>query len=436
MTILEEFLDAGLLSEVGDGDARYEHTKGAAAAFSEELLKKPAALIPTTLVSMDPDASFTDPAFEAPARNLQEKWPTYKHAFTGGTPQRLLRAIMLQGLADAGDADVRHAAIITLTAQSYRPHAPLGAEAEVWDSLLLRFSQKVEEDAQTVWSAASRSEPPSVPAVESKNPAIQPPVINMEQFTERMAAAAGPNAAGNVVLKDATQNWPNSGQAWSWEFSPRAAKAIADAINSVAAAISKQTVQQNTDLLKSFSELSSALTKAVQQASQNMRQDASAAELRTAVLWWLEASYSPTLLCSYRDLRPEACVVATAFDLHGLTPVPRPASVGYVLAEAVRRAVGAAESVPVGRFLSGLAEAPNKAALKQFVTAPAQITPGRASLLTLVDQAVHGHAVSEADLRDRLGIDFQTVVAVPALALWLFRDLQAWKLVSELESEL
>ena len=147
------------------------------------------------------------------------------------------------------------------------------------------------------------------------------------------------------------------------------------------------------------------------------------------VLWWYEAKYSPTLMLGYQDLSASNAVLAMANDLTQIAPPLAPASVTYVLGEAVA-ALFQRDTKPgqqsIQKYLDDLCE--TGSALRDIV--PNVSNHGMCQpLFELTAEAIRGIQISSKDVQTRAGIDPTLELTFPEFAMWTFRDLQARRLI-------
>ena len=149
------------------------------------------------------------------------------------------------------------------------------------------------------------------------------PLKDQELITD-VGGAAGPHDSVGEAFDDPNPNWTNSGPQWSYDFTPRMARALVKAVN-----LGMERVVARID-----SELQS-YRKDHERLSSHLETSASTVGNRLDVLWWSEAKYSPSLRVGYREMPGAVAAVGMAYDLSMLVPPTAPTSVTYVLGEAV-----------------------------------------------------------------------------------------------------
>ena len=156
------------------------------------------------------------------------------------------------------------------------------------------------------------------------------------------------------------------------------------------------------------------------------------ADARLDVLWWSEAKYSPSLRRGYREMQRAVAAVTMAHDLSMLVPAMAPTSVTYVLGEAVA-AILQYDSKPEQWSVETLLDAlrTNNTDLREIIP-DTTTTNGRVPLFELVAKAIGGNRVAREGVSGRTGIDPGLEISLPDFSMWMFRDIQARRLVEEL----
>ncbi len=434
MSLLQELLNLGLVN-IGEEDSRFEKIKAAAAAMKEKLNEDPSLLIPATLIALDKDVEEDDSTFVLVEKLLIEEWQTLKNTHTS-RPRELLRSIIIDTIFNTVADNPEAAGVVWFTAVSPFNHdqARLGKEASLVTELIQNSGIKAE---QTAIERARMIEPAAKKRQRKKNSAVEYSLkieaeITAEEVIKDIGRTAGPHDAQNLAFSEPNPHWPNAGPPWSHEFAPRMASALAKAVNLSAkrltSSISKNlaTYLETADLrLSNQEQQSEAIRNEIAESQQ-------ASRMRLDVLWWSEALYSPTLRRGYREIPLETASIAMALDLTKIVPALAPASVTYMLGEAVRTlSQHSAEEVakPLEIHLATLAESNVDFAQDVLVSTDSQT---RQPLIEMITEAVRGTKISAKKIRLRTGVDPSMQISSSDLAKWMFCDLQARRLVEEL----
>lgn len=443
--LLRELLDLGLV-DVGDNDAWYDFLDKASDKLAQHFLKNPAKAIPAILVAMDEDAGQDDPSFQHAEDVLREDWKGLRSRFKE-RPRPLLRILLFDALKRAAEKSAPLASALWLTSNRIFTHLKFGRERGPFARELTAYAERLERMARALENDQNSNRVPRMTSVNlPAPPKLDSQVIKDKEFLPLLFAAVGPSSpAGQPAVAQFTRShwqsenttnsapnstWPNSNNNWAWAFAPRLEEIIASAVNagngrladrialfmSQVSAVMQQTLEQQAKHVAAVS----------QQIQQQSNERSLVAKLRTDILWWLEALYSPTLGLSYRDLPPQLAVVTMSHDLFGVvgTCIPTPTSVVHVLGEAVNRLkeTGYDRRYSLLETLKKVQEYGPR--LRELVSPPTE-TVGRRPLLQMIETTVYQAAPSEPDLLVQTGLRGDESVSMPELAMWCFQDLQA-----------
>lgn len=416
MSILQDLLNLGLV-DIGSDDSRFAKIEGTAMAVVEHLVSRPTLVIPATLLATDREASEDDPVFTLVDEQLVREWKTIRNTHVN-RPRELLRSIIIHALSVLGTDSPRMAAAIWHTAISPIDHgqARLGNEGELLRKLLQDFQKRAEDDAIV---RARRPEPRTKKRQRNIRPQAPVPLKDQELITD-VGGAAGPHDSVGEAFDDPNPNWTNSGPQWSYDFTPRMARALVKAVN-----LGMERVVARID-----SELQS-YRKDHERLSSHLETSASTVGNRLDVLWWSEAKYSPSLRVGYREMPGAVAAVGMAYDLSMLVPPTAPTSVTYVLGEAVAALSqydGKSEPSSVESLLESLrASGTNLRGILPDI----KMSTGRVPLFDIVAKTIGGNRREPGEVRSRTGIESGLELSLPHFSMWMFRDIQARRLVEE-----
>jgi hypothetical protein len=424
-TVLQKLLEAGVV-EIDD-DAVMEKLLTTAENVEKQLTAGRLSVAAAALVAMDPEISPGEPMLESIYQILAESWKTVKTRHPD-KPLALLRGVLAQALVTAGQADPI-AAVIWLTANSYRPYAPLAREEGVWRAILLEMRERTERAAEAVWNGQEEESRVKIRAPEILPIKVTSSALNSDWLALHLAAAAG--QASNLP-EDATPNTnpvttayqvQQMPAAWADFFGIAAAKAIARAVNSC-----MQDLAKSIDLAP----LSGALAEHVQRIGSAVNDSLAplhAVELRTRALYWRESLFSRSQRQQYRKLSAPMVALIMAADLAKEIPPMSPASVDSLLWEAVHAVLGD-RATTIGEFAIAIAAARDTNLMELLEEGGSDPGTGRKTLLAFVRQAVA--APEGRDVRAQVGVQEKEVIPFADLACWLFRDLRAEKIVASM----
>ena len=386
--------------------------------------------------AIDSEVDEDNALFALVEKLLIVEWRTLRNTHVN-RPRELLRSIIIDALITSIDGNPEVAGVIYNTAAS--PHkfgqVRFGKAAAVVERLLKDARHITETEAvkraglvaPVKKKRRGRKSEPQAPSLELGS------TIKSTELLTYVEGASGPHNAQSVAAKDPNPHWPNVGNPWSYEFAPRMTAALVKAVNlgsqHLATSLSK-------NLANYLGVIEERLTNEVRQAEQlciDMSESQNSSRMRLDVLWWSEALYSPLLGCSYRDLNLPDAAVAAAIDLATIVPTLSPASVNYVLGETVYRLSRMQESDaawPLTSYLDELTKTQT-----DFGEALHHINETEAplSFLGLIGETASKDGQSENKLCARTHLDGSLELSFGEFAMWIFHDLQAKRLVEELQ---
>jgi GTPase-associated system helical domain len=420
--ILIRFLGAGLIN-VGGDDAKLEKLQETSGDLSESLKQTPSKAASFSLIAFDPEAPENDPVIKEAVQALQNRWPTYVNTFAS-TPIVVIRAVLLDALTKAAVDDDNIGLAFVTSARNVLPLMEAGNEVGIWAEAVKEIERQVNIRAEADWSTP---ESISVTALKYSAPAAikisqQSVKVDRQALTSKIAAASGPNNASQAT--QGNPYWPhNQPQQWVTEFSTRMAEAIGGIIENVAL----ETKIAPIDLSTTLKDLSSAVSKHVDETLKAVSAATAGLQRRTNLIWWKETLYSPSIQISYREMPCSVAAALMAFDLSQQVPTFSPSSVAAFLHEAVLNlpSCEADKEWPLTNLVREALEAdqltPLREAAKQLITE----TTGRGPILGIL---LHGNnlpALDDEKFRALVGVPAVTLLTVPQWATWIFRELQA-----------
>ncbi|MBK8265214.1 MAG: hypothetical protein IPK80_28275 [Nannocystis sp.] len=434
-------MNAGLIEGVNGDDERLKKMERASITVAKGLQAEPLQLIGTILAALDPDVSASDPAIARADSALAAEWSALR-SIHPSTPINLLRAILLDACSQM-ESD-HQAAILWFTAADTLPLMRLGREETIIRDVLMTLAKRTETLALDPFTSAQRNKPANqVPKVVRRDPKMSPAAtksrtVNRDALLLRIAASAGPTYKSDPqkpLAGTPNPHWTTQGGTWSWEFSDRMNTLLSDELDSLAKDLSAQCSQNQQDLhaglVQMLDEKLASQQLWVREALNANEARSQSEEVRLNVLWWSEAMYSRSLCCGYRELPAQVASVVMALDLVDDVTKPAPASIGYLLAEAVHRLPGAGfgHEYALLELLGALGEARGripKTWSERLATVPDE---GRLSLRDLAFSALAGQKALVLDRNlKRAGLGAELKLSLPSFAKALFRQEQAVQL--------
>jgi hypothetical protein len=428
--LLTELLNAGLIEKLDGDDGRFSKIEQAAITIAQELREQPSQLIRAILAGLDPDIDEDAPIIVRAEQALVAEWKAVRSVFPD-RPINILRAILLDACNQVAE-EGNYAAILWLTAADTLPLLRLGREEAIIRQMLETWFKCAEEKA-LVGHALTADDADQNFGVDLKFPkttALESPKVDRATLLTKIAGAAGPNNQQNQAIPNGNPHWSNQPQSWSWEFTSRMQKLLADELDSLADKFSQSQLVEIKEVQTYLTKLTKAVNESLVTQQRNVQEARQAEQIRLNSLWWSEALYSTTLRCGYRELDPAIATVVMAVDLLNEVVQPTTASVGYLLAEAVNRLPDADFSKKL--TLHVLLETLGKVRghldsewLKTLATSP---ETGRLSLRDGVALVLTGKAQDVVSTLKRMGANGEYEMSLPQFAHAFFRQEQAVQL--------
>ena len=401
-SMLQKFLDAGML-DIVDDDTQYRYLSETSQELADGLVDNIRDVIPFTLVALDPGCVPTDPVFERIEKSLKTHWRLLRQRFAD-RPRQIYRAIAFESLVIAGSKHEKIFPLVWLTGKSYLPYAHLNNELEICRDFFRELGSLFDR-AYGITNITKLPQLQICPAT---------PTLDLEEQWAASISSAWPYKSTNLSTNNRNPNPQGSPssfprQEWINEFAPRAAQLLAGFYN-----------DQSKDLSNNIEEFLYNFVQDIQKT----------VNLKSDMLWWRQTLYSSSQQQSYRDMEVVLASVIMAIDLHQQTPSVYPISTDYMLSEAVNTILSqhGRHSVTLENYLEMIDLEDNRNVLQSLFDAQ-KSNDGRNTLLALTQAYLYGRPIAKESIRQRLGITPDVEIPLPHLAVWLFRDLQAQKII-------
>ncbi|EMG11189.1 hypothetical protein LEP1GSC151_0259 [Leptospira interrogans serovar Grippotyphosa str. LT2186] len=215
--------------------------------------------------------------------------------------------------------------------------------------------------------------------------------------------------------------WPNQPQSWTYEFAPRAAKGIAEAIDKVLKEL--QTKVLNGIQTNIYDSVNDLITKMYEDVVERNR----FLQIRTELIWWKEACYSVSLNQSYKNQQRGVLQVAIAFDYASFIPEIYPTSVDYFLKETYKNITADEDkNLKLSEIFKMIEQCRNQ--LKTIFIEPDALL-GRISLLDFIVGLVWEKFTTK-QFQKFVGISDNSEITLVEFTIWLFHDLQTLKILA------
>lgn len=425
MHIFDIYQKNGLIPPLGGSDDIHTKIKQSAEDIAEHLAKTPTDVIPYTLVALDNNIGENEPVLTAVEKMITgNNWQAVRSQFPE-MPISLYRAVILQGLENLMNNEPALALVIWWAGVDVYPHLDIPHKEKTF---LSQFFNEVGDNAEAYaaeeWTVSEKEDKTLMPKlkVEFKNSESE---LNLSLLTNRLSAASGKNGKNNQTLTNANPYWPNQAQHWSYEFAPRAAQGIKDAVDK---ALTEQSKLTATDLNKLQTDINAYFTKVdtkIKQKLAKATQSALAVERRSQLLWWKETLYSKTLKKSYRDLSKFESAIAMAVDLQHLLPKVFPISVDFILKETYGQIHGRdKETIKLIDFLKEIDDLKNKNFLSQFFE-EGGLEGSRTTLSDFISKIIFSKIDVEKEVSVAIGVSAEKTITYEDLSVWILHGLAA-----------
>ena len=232
-SLLQRFFDASLIpSETTD--ERLKHYQAAAADLAKRFGETPRDAVSASRVAIDPNCPATDAWFNTVQEAVKVHWKTFL-VKNHDAPRQICRAILLEALSKAADENWTATLAIWYACSSLLPHLGDGPELAITRQFITGLGDECETKSSSEWRIGATAAE-NLPEFEIKLPAIKAIQVDEPDLTNGFSDAAGPHDAQSKSHGNPNPHWPNSAQQWSYQFAPRAAKAVTTAVNKALAA--------------------------------------------------------------------------------------------------------------------------------------------------------------------------------------------------------
>jgi GTPase-associated system helical domain len=436
MTTLQKLLNLGLI-DLDSDDSRFSKMEAASKEFVKKLKSKPDLIIPATLICINNDVEEKEPLFDLVESLIIKKWKTMRNTHTN-QPRELLRAIITDSIVKIAEEKPEIASIVWQTAISPLNHsqAKLGKEADLVKNYLQNFSKYAEHEAvsrinltEPTFKRQRQKSPISKETFEIKSYTK----LKDNEFIEDVKRAAGPHDNQNQAPPDPNPHWPSGNQNWVSDFSPRMSKAIAKAVNLGMNRISDTSSLNIQQLIEAFEKQRNDNLNSSETIQKELLRSFQSYQIRMDALWWYEAKYSPTLMLGYRELSETNAAFGMANDLSKIVPPLVPASLTYLLGEAVTDLFHYNSDSKPQTIISYLTNLNKDGSMFLDIVPKPLKSEMRQPLSELALEAIHGTQIKSKEVQTRTGIDPSLKLTLPDFSMWMFRDFQARKLVEEIK---
>ena len=387
-----QLLRAGLLANLGEDQERADRLRAAAKHLRDGLLSDARANIPSALLAaVDEDGPSDVPVLTVARAAIVDEWEMFENAYVQQDPSSILRAVTLDAVVAATEADPQVAAAVWYTLRDVAQVVSGGRWAQPITGFLNDLDARVSQRINEAWAPTARGSSLRMPPVSAAGKSETAKVAGLAEFLKAIEQQGVDDAL--------RQNLPNL-----LENLPKTLTQHTRGADAAETERLKNVVQTLGERLREILAAHESLLIAVAR--------------RDALLWWRLGGRSNRLGTRYHEAPDTAmAVVAAAFDLHNLASDVAPVAVEDLLIDVLHEAELSEEQVTI--------DAMAEACAQLQLTTPIDASPP----LLVVDVVVGGG--------DPNGLvrALRGPMPAPAAATALFRELQIRRLLADESSK-
>lgn len=413
--MLQNYLNANLLSLTDDGD--FKKLKKSADDIAKKLAKSKTKIVPYTLSAIDPDISVYNADIVEIKDVIIKNWSTFA-TNAKDTPLTYIRAVILEALNSLSD-NINNSLLIWFASRNIvQYHKLIGKEREIVLQFISKLGNDINQKANKEWALSGND---SLSKIDIELKDVTRYLINDDTLKKYLEDASGPiNSEGIANFDSPNPYWSNQQQHWSHQFAPRATKGIKNAIDPSLKAIAS-IVNENKNTIQN------SLNKAIEQVQKEVSNRSQSLQLRSELLWWKEAGYSPSTDRSYDELDKSILGIVLAYDYSSFIPVIYPKSVDYFLKETYRGLKGSTEEVlTLEDFLKTVQD--HKEELKPIFPEE-EVLAGKSTLLNFINSLIWSKN-KLTQFEELVGIPLNIKLSSSEVTTWLFHDIQLIKILN------
>ena len=375
--IIGQLLRAGLLADLGEDQERADRLRAASKHLRDGFLSDARAEIPSALLAaVDEDGPSDVPVLMAARAAIVDKWEMFENAFVQRDPSSIVRAVTLDAIVAATEADPQVAAAVWYTLRDVAQVVSVGRWAQPITGFRNDLDARVSQRINETWAPTARGSSLRMPSVSAAGKTEPVKVAGLAEFR----TAIEEHGIQHAIEEN-----------------------LSDLLESLLTAVTQHTqsadaaeIERLRDVLAVHESLLMAVAR------------------RDTLLWWRLGGRSNRLGTRYHEAPDTAtAVVAAAFDLHDRTSDVAPEAVEHLLIDVLDEAGLSNEQVTIGAMAAACGQLQ--------LTTPIDASPP----FLVVDVVVGG--------RDPNGLvrALQGPMPAPAAATALFRDLQIRRLLAD-----
>ena len=320
--IIGQLLRAGLLANLGEDQVRADRLRAASKHLRDGFRSDARADIPSALLAaVDEDGPSDVPVLRAARAAIVDKWEMFENAYVQRDPSSILRAVTLDAVVAATEADPQVAAAVWYTLRDVAQGVSVGRWAQPITGFRNHLDARVSQRINETWEPTARGSSLRMPSVSAAGKTGPVRVAGLAEFR----TAIEQHGVDQAVRED-----------------------LSDLLESLLTAVTQHT--QGADAAET-----ERLKKVVHTLGERLRDVLAAHESllmavarRDTLLWWRLGGRSNRLGTRYHEAPDTAtAVVAAAFDLHDRASDVAPEAVEHLLIDVLGEAGLSEEQVTI-----------------------------------------------------------------------------------------
>ena len=415
-SILQLYVDKKLFPVRSDDD--FDKLKKASSSLSKSEFRKFEKAIPYILAGFDPNISSSDPTIVKVESLITKESPTLLSQ-SNDSPRTIIRAVILESLYTKAKGNSDFARLIWLVVSNVISFYAKGSEKDILTETLYQIGETVEQEAIKLWSLSSTDNGENLESLKMSLSQLKSIESEITNFKNEFQAAA-----------QYTNSHPNN-----WQHVNTSLTTFANSIrDSGASSIEKLIREIYNKIQTNTTELSNQIAEFLTKLDDTFRvlslQNSATLRNRSQLLWWKESLYSKSFGVSYRSIDKEYLPFVMAFDLYNEVEHIYPVSIDYFLKETIRTVMGKEDQlITLEKFISLFA----KGDLQKFlldIKLNYSNCDNRSSLLQFIN-SISKEEKNLDNAKEILGIDAKSELSIADVAVWVFHEFQAYKIVNQ-----
>lgn len=182
--IIGQLLRAGLLANLGEDQERADRLRAASKHLCEGFLRESRADIPSALLAAVDEEGPSDVQVLGVARAaIVDEWEMFENAYVQQDPSSILRAVTLDAVVAATEADPQVAAVVWYTLRDVAQGVSAGRWAQPITVFREDLDARVSQSINETWEPTARGSLLKMPSVKAAGKTAPVKVAGLEEFS-------------------------------------------------------------------------------------------------------------------------------------------------------------------------------------------------------------------------------------------------------------